>query len=270
MAFLSLAASLAIAATLGVAGQTSAGDESKPADPPKAEAKAETETKPTPDADAETKPDSAKPSDPEMPAESGDDKAKDKDQDMDKDKDSSKKAKTKAKSKPQKATFAEGCFWSTEAVFEAVVGVKSVISGYSGGNVPHPSYEMVCTGETGHAEAVQIEFDPDVVSYDTLLKIFWASHDPTTPNRQGDDFGPQYRSVVFYHNEAQKRAAQKSYQKLTDTGAIANPIVTELVPMRAFYPAERYHQNYYRNHRNNEYSQFYIIPKLKKLKMMLK
>ncbi|MHC5541893.1 peptide-methionine (S)-S-oxide reductase MsrA, partial [Singulisphaera rosea] len=229
---------------------------------------------PAADADAETKPNSAKPSDAEMPAGSDDDKAKSKDQDMDKDtdKDTSEKAKTKtkAKSKPQKATFGEGCFWSTEAVFEAVPGVKSVVSGYSGGSVPHPSYEMVCTGETGHAEAVQIEFDPDVVSYETLLKIFWASHDPTTLNRQGDDFGPQYRSVVFFHNEAQRRAAQKSYQKLTDTGAIASPIVTQLVPAQSFYPAERYHQNYYRNHRNDEYSQFYIIPKLKKLKTMLK
>ncbi len=153
------------------------------------------------------------------------------------------------KAKLEKATFGSGCFWCGEAVFERIPGVKSVVSGYAGGNVPNPTYEMVSTGETGHAEVFQIAFDPAVVSYDKLLKVFWASHDPTTPNQQGPDFGTQYRSVIFYHNEAQKLAAQKSYQELTAKGVFFGPIVTQLVPMTAFYPAEAYHQDYYRRHK---------------------
>jgi peptide-methionine (S)-S-oxide reductase len=171
------------------------------------------------------------------------------------------------KAQLETATFGEGCFWCAEAVFERTKGVKSVVSGYSGGNVPFPTYEQVHTGLTGHAEAVQIEFDPSVVSYETLLKIFWASHDPTTLNMQGDDVGTQYRSVIFYHSEAQRLAALKSYQELKARRAFRSQIVTELLPAKEFYPAELYHQDYYRNNRGSDYSLIHIAPKLKKLKL---
>jgi peptide-methionine (S)-S-oxide reductase len=171
------------------------------------------------------------------------------------------------KSTTERATFGGGCFWCLEAVFERIPGVKSVVSGYAGGQVPHPSYEMVCTGLTGHAEVVQIEYDPTVVSFEKLLEVFWKCHDPTTLNRQGPDFGTQYRSIILYHNDDQKRAAQKSYQELTNAGVFADPIVTQLVPLTKFYPAERYHQDYYRKHRNAEYCQMVIAPKLRKLKL---
>jgi peptide-methionine (S)-S-oxide reductase len=174
----------------------------------------------------------------------------------------------KAPAKLEKATFATGCFWCGEAVFERLRGVKSVVSGYSGGSVPNPTYEMVSTGETGHAEAFQIVFDSSVVTYDTLLKVFWASHDPTTPNQQGPDFGTQYRSVIFYHNDAQRIAAQKSFQELTTKGKLFGAISTQLVPMTAFYPAEPYHQDYYRKHKTVPYCQIYITPKLKKLHLI--
>jgi peptide-methionine (S)-S-oxide reductase len=187
-----------------------------------------------------------------------------------------KPATTKAQAKIEKATFASGCFWCGEAVFERIKGVKSVVSGYAGGTVPNPTYEMVSTGETGHAEAFQVEYDSSVVSYETLLKYFWASHDPTTPNQQGPDYGTQYRSVIFYHNDAQKAAAQKSFQELAksaktenDKAALLGTIVTQLVPMGPFYPAEAYHQDYYRKHRNsNPYCPTYITPKLKKLHLI--
>ena len=146
--------------------------------------------------------------------------------------------------------------------------MKSVVSGYTGGTVPNPTYEMVSTGMTGHAEAFQITFDSNVVPYEKLLKVFWASHDPTTPNQQGPDFGTQYRSVIFYHNEAQKLAAQKSYQELAKNGVVLGAIVTQLVPMAAFYPAEAYHQDYYRKHKSAMYCQMYIVPKLKKLHLI--
>jgi peptide-methionine (S)-S-oxide reductase len=178
-------------------------------------------------------------------------------------------AKTeKAKVKTEKATFASGCFWCGEAVFERIGGVKSVVSGYTGGTVPNPTYEEVSSGQTGHAEAFQVEYDPSVVTYEKLLKVFWASHDPTTPNQQGPDFGTQYRSVIFYHNEAQKLAAQKSYQELTDKGTFLGAIVTDLKPAGPFYPAEKYHQDYYRKHPGAMYCQMYIVPKLKKLHLI--
>ncbi len=164
------------------------------------------------------------------------------------------------------ATFGGGCFWSIEAIFEHTNGVKSAVSGYAGGGVPAPTYEQVCTGKTGHAEAVRVEFDPDVISYEQLLNVFWKAHDPTTLNRQGDDFGPQYRSVLFFHDEAQRLAALKSSRELTERRAFRNPIVTELVPMAEFFPAERYHQDFYRNHRTSDYSLTHIAPKLRKLK----
>jgi peptide-methionine (S)-S-oxide reductase len=174
------------------------------------------------------------------------------------------------KPKLEKATFGGGCFWCQEAVFERVRGVKSVVSGYAGGNnSARPFYEMVGTGMTGHAEVVQIEYDPAVVSYNDLLKIFWASHDPTTLNRQGPDEGTQYRSIILYHNEEQKLAAQKSYEEITAAHVFPNPIVTQLVTLKKFFPAERYHQDYFRRHRNEPYCQAEIVPKLQKLKQKL-
>lgn len=173
-----------------------------------------------------------------------------------------------ARPKLEKATFAGGCFWSMEAVFERVPGVKDVVSGFSGGGVANPSYERVGTGSTGHAESVEVTFDPSVVTYETLLKAFWKAHDPTTPNQQGDDFGPQYRSMIFYRDEAQRQAALRSHQELKARRAFRAPVVTELAPFRAFYPAEPYHQDYYVNHRGNTYCDVYIVPKLRKLHLL--
>lgn len=170
--------------------------------------------------------------------------------------------------KTEIAVFGGGCFWSIEAIFERVKGVKSVVSGFSGGTVPNPDYETVCTGQTGHAEVVRIEYDPSVVPFEKLLKMFWKAHDPTTWNRQGDDFGPQYRSIILYTTEAQREATLKSYQELTEARVFGAPIVTELVPFKAFFPAEDYHQDYFRNQRYSDYSLTYIIPKLKKLKLL--
>jgi peptide-methionine (S)-S-oxide reductase len=177
------------------------------------------------------------------------------------------KGKTETAHKIEKATFGGGCFWCMEAVFERLHGVKSVVSGYAGGNVAYPTYEMVHTGLTGHAEVIQIEYDPAVVSYEKLLSLFWASHDPTTLNMQGVDIGTQYRSVIFYHSEDQKKAALKSYQDLTARHVFKRRIVTELVPITEFYPAEPYHQNYYRTNPYSEYSLIHIAPKLRKLKV---
>ncbi len=145
----------------------------------------------------------------------------------------------------QKATFGAGCFWHVEAEFEWLPGVVSAVSGYAGGRVSNPSYEMVHEGDTGHIEVVQVTYDPSVVSYEQLLRVFWHGHDPTQWNRQGPDVGTQYRSAIFYHNEEQRKAALKSYRELTAAGAYRAPIVTLLLPMKAFYRAEEYHQNYY-------------------------
>ncbi len=147
--------------------------------------------------------------------------------------------------KTELATFGAGCFWHVEDIFENQKGVLNAVSGYAGGSVAYPSYEMVHTGQTGHAEVVQVEYDPKVISYENLLNIFWRCHDPTTIDRQGPDEGPQYRSVILYHSEAQRKAALKSYEQLTKARAFRSPIVTQLVPMQAFFPAEDYHQNYY-------------------------
>jgi peptide-methionine (S)-S-oxide reductase len=173
------------------------------------------------------------------------------------------KAKSKKKSTPSKsrtaapesstpsqprveyATFGAGCFWHVEATFERLPGVISAVSGYAGGHVRFPSYEMVHEGDTGHAEVVMVQYDPEVVTYEDLLKVFWSHHDPTTPNQQGPDIGPQYRSIILYHNEAQRKAALKSYDDLMERRAFRKPIVTELVPLKAFYRAEDYHQDYY-------------------------
>jgi peptide-methionine (S)-S-oxide reductase len=168
------------------------------------------------------------------------------------------------------ATFAEGCFWCTEAFFQQLKGVEKVVSGYSGGHVPNPTYEQVCTGTTGHAEASEIIYDPSVISYDQLLEAFWESHDPTTLNRQGNDVGTQYRSVIFYRNEAQKQKAEAYKQKLNASGAFSAPIVTAIEPLRNFYPAERYHQDYYENNPNQPYCQMVIRPKLEKFRKVFK
>ena len=152
---------------------------------------------------------------------------------------------TRTNPKTERATFGAGCFWHVEETFEHVKGVNWAVSGYAGGSIPNPSYEMVHEGFTGHAEVVMVEFDPEVVSYEDLLNVFWKSHDPTTIDRQGPDEGPQYRSVIFYHNEKQRQAALKSYRALTARRAYRAPIVTQLEPLRAFYRAEDYHQDYY-------------------------
>jgi len=143
------------------------------------------------------------------------------------------------------ATFGAGCFWHVEATFERLPGVISAVSGYAGGNVRFPTYEMVHEGDTGHAEVVMVEYDPDLITYEQLLQVFWSHHDPTTPNQQGPDVGTQYRSIILYHNEAQRKAALKSYEELVDRRVWRKPIVTQLVPLKAFYRAEDYHQDYY-------------------------
>ena len=168
------------------------------------------------------------------------------------------------------ATFGGGCFWCMEAVFERIPGVESVVSGYAGGpRGRRPSYQSVHTGLTGHAEVIRITYDPEVIAFDDLLDFFWAAHDPTTLNRQGPDFGTQYRSIILYESESQREAALASYRKLTAEGAFASPIVTELEPLRAFYPAERYHQDYFRRNRNAPYCRAEIAPKVAALRRMV-
>ena len=164
----------------------------------------------------------------------------------------------------EQATFGGGCFWCTQVLLQQLNGVHSTVSGYSGGSVVNPTYEQVCTGRTGHAEAVQITFDPAVISYEELLEVFWRTHDPTTLNRQGHDVGPQYRSVIFYHNAEQQKLAEHYKQKLDASGAFDAPIVTEIVPFTAFYPAEAYHQNYFVDHAGQPYCASIIGPKLAK------
>ena len=170
----------------------------------------------------------------------------------------------------QKATFGSGCFWCTEAIFENLNGVHSVVSGYAGGNVVNPSYDEVCSGKTGHAEVTQITYDPKVISFDELLEVFWKTHDPTTLNRQGNDVGTQYRSAIFYHDEEQKNLAEKYKAELDKSGAWDNPIVTEISPLKNYFPAEDYHQEYYANNPNQGYCAFVIAPKLEKFKKVFK
>jgi peptide-methionine (S)-S-oxide reductase len=164
------------------------------------------------------------------------------------------------------ATFGNGCFWCTEAIFQQLDGVLKVTSGYSGGHIENPTYKQVCTGTTGAAECLQIEYDPAKISFDELLEVFWKTHDPTTLNRQGADVGTQYRSVIFYHDNEQKTKAEKYKAELDKSGAFANPIVTTLEPFSKFYPAEDYHQDYYNNNSGQGYCQFVIRPKLEKFK----
>ena len=160
--------------------------------------------------------------------------------------------------------FGGGCFWCTEAVFQRLKGVNSVMPGYAGGNAPSPSYEQVCTGRTGHAEVAKIEFDPAVISYEDLLEVFFATHDPTTKDRQGNDRGTQYRSIILYANEGQKKAAEAAIAKYAPD--FPAPIVTEVKPLGEFYPAENYHQNYYNENGAQPYCSFVISPKLAKFR----
>ncbi len=164
------------------------------------------------------------------------------------------------------ATFGGGCFWCTEAVFLELRGVEKVESGYAGGEIANPSYEAVCTGRTGHAEVIQITFDPTAISFQDLLEVFFATHDPTTLNRQGADVGTQYRSAIFYHSPEQQAAAEAKIAERNASGEFASPIVTQVVPYDNYYPAEDYHQNYYAEHPTQSYCSAVIPPKLAKLR----
>jgi peptide-methionine (S)-S-oxide reductase len=164
------------------------------------------------------------------------------------------------------ATLAGGCFWCTEAVFKELKGVEKVEPGYAGGTVPNPTYEQVCTGRTGHAEAVQVTFDPAITSYEELLKIFFTVHDPTTLNRQGADVGTQYRSAIFYHNDQQKSTAQQVVSEVTASKLWNAPIVTQIEPFQAFYIAENYHLDYFKNNPRQPYCQMVIAPKVRKFR----
>jgi peptide-methionine (S)-S-oxide reductase len=167
--------------------------------------------------------------------------------------------------KTEVAVFGGGCFWCTEAVFDELRGVNAVVSGYAGGTTKNPTYEQVCSGGTGHAEAIKIEFDPEQISFRDLMTVFFATHDPTTLNRQGNDTGTQYRSAIFYADEQQKQEAAAFMKELDDAKTFKNPIVTTLEPLREFYPAEDYHQKFYANNPYQAYCQYSIPPKLNKL-----
>lgn len=168
------------------------------------------------------------------------------------------------------ATFGAGCFWCVEAVFDELEGVNSVTSGYMGGKTVNPTYKEVCSGETGHAEVAQIEYDPGLITFDELLEVFWSVHDPTTLNRQGADVGTQYRSVVFYHTESQKEKAEHYKQRLEEEGAFNDPIVTEISPASEYYIAEDYHQDYFENNPDQSYCAFVVAPKVEKFKKAFK
>jgi len=170
----------------------------------------------------------------------------------------------KAKSKLDTATFGAGCFWCTETIFERLKGVEKVISGYSGGHVNNPSYREVCNGNTGHAEVCRIIFNPDIISYLDLLDVFWQIHDPTTLNRHGNDVGPQYMSVIFYHSRDQKMMAENSREKIISSGLFTDPVITEISPLINFYQAEDYHQEYFLNNPGQTYCTLVIAPKVKK------
>ena len=166
--------------------------------------------------------------------------------------------------KTESAVVGGGCFWCTEAMYQSVPGIKSVVSGYAGGNVPNPTYEQVCTGRTGHAEVIKIDFDPAQISYEKVIDLFWKAHDPTTLNRQGADSGTQYRSIILYSSDEQKAAAEKS--KAAAAKDFKDPIVTEIVPLKEFYPAEEYHQDFFDNNPNQHYNRAVTAPKLEKFK----
>ncbi len=178
--------------------------------------------------------------------------------------------KSETPSQLDTATFAAGCFWCVEAIFERLEGVHAVNSGYAGGHVANPTYKEVCTGATGHAEVAQIHFDPSVISYADLLEAFFSSHDPTTLNRQGNDVGTQYRSAIFTHDDEQKKLAEKYRAELDASKTFSDPIVTEITTLDAFYPAEDYHQNYFNENADQPYCQFVIRPKLDKFTKQFK
>jgi len=168
------------------------------------------------------------------------------------------------------ATFGGGCFWCTEAVFKQIDGVVETVVGYSGGDVENPTYEQVCTGTTGHAEVCQVKYDPEKISYKDLLEVFFKTHDPTTLNRQGADVGTQYRSVIFYHNDVQKNLALEYIKKLEREGVYSKPIVTQVEPLKNFYRAEEYHQNYFEKNPYSTYCIFVVAPKVDKTKKLFK
>ena len=176
-----------------------------------------------------------------------------------------KKMETKEESgSKESATFGAGCFWCVEAVFQRLDGVISIESGYSGGKIKNPSYREVCEGTTGHAEVCRILYDPKKISFTELLEVFWKTHDPTTLNRQGNDHGTQYRSVIFYHSEEQKELAKKYKDEINKSGAYPNPVITEISPLINYYPAEDYHQNYYNQNGSEGYCRYVIQPKVEK------
>jgi len=168
------------------------------------------------------------------------------------------------------ATLAGGCFWCLEAVYQNLQGVEKVISGYSNGQIDNPTYEAVCSGTTGHAEVIQITYNPTEVSYAELLEIFWKMHDPTTLNRQGNDVGTQYRSGIYYHNENQKQIAEKSLEALNESGILNVPAVTEILPLQNYFPAEKYHQNYYTLNPTQPYCSAIVGPKVEKFKQLFR
>lgn len=163
------------------------------------------------------------------------------------------------------ATLAGGCFWCTEAIFKRLIGINSVLPGYTGGTTENPTYEQVCTGSTGHVEATQIEFDSKIISFEKILDVFWHTHNPTTLNQQGNDIGTQYRSSIFYHDDKQREIAEKSKEELVKSGLFKDPIVTTIVPFTKFYPAENYHKDFYDRNQTTPYCNFVIDPKIHKL-----
>lgn len=172
--------------------------------------------------------------------------------------------------KTDTATFGAGCFWCVEAVFQQLEGVLKVTSGYSGGNIPNPTYEQVCSKKTGYVEVCQIIYDPSKISFDELLEVYWKVHDPTTPDQQGNDTGPQYRSVIFYNSAEQKNASEKYKDELNKSGAWSNPVITAIEPLKNFYEAESYHQNYYNTNPDQMYCRYVIQPKLDKFEKVFK
>lgn len=168
--------------------------------------------------------------------------------------------------KYETATFGTGCFWCTETIFEKLKGVESAVSGYSGGTKENPTYKEVCTGNTGHAEVIQVTYDPSIISFKDLLEVFWKTHDPTTLNRQGEDVGTQYRSAIFYHTDEQKKLAEEYIAKLKSAKVFKDPIVTEITKFKNFFPAENYHQDYYEQNKSQPYCSFVITPKVEKFK----
>jgi len=166
----------------------------------------------------------------------------------------------------EQVTLGSGCFWCTEAVFQQLKGIKSAVSGYSGGHLANPTYEQICAGNTGHAEVIQVTYDPAQISLTDILRAFWQTHDPTTPNRQGHDVGTQYRSAIFYHNDAQRKLAEEYKKQLDGSGTFSAPIVTEITKFEKFYPAEKYHQEYYEQNPGQQYCEYVIRPKVEKFR----